>query len=517
MKKALLLLVTIAMFMTCLPLAGAEGTGYPYDGTNEPIRILRVAETRAVDAGYSGWGSTPFFETWVEKSGINAEVIEVADDAGIMLTLSAGDYPDVILIYESTYNGGLNALIEENLAINLSEYSDYMPDYEAILDSHPSYRPYVTYQGGVRFFANLISPDNIVTRWRGMVVRQDMLDKLDMEVPTTTDEFYDLLYAMKNDLGVENPLMGNMWRDVLFYEGFAATEFGIPTAGSYQIDGEYHYGAYEEGYRGLVSYYHKLYADGLLDPNFKTTDESTSQASLLNGTTGVHPTTGARINTISARSEDPDFKLVGIGSLNGSDGTRAMFSQLDPLTPKRINAYVTADSKQPELAVAFFNWLYTDEGTIIANFGPEGLCFNYDEEGNPVPTEYMLNNPDGMSYDNLLYALSMANGPVYVIRALSMYRFGKPEQRAAMEAWDQNDAALYKLPPYSINDKALADEDAALWTDLNTYIKESMVQFVTGELNTEEDFDAYIAQLKSMGMDRLIEIEQIALDEYYSK
>ena len=63
MKKALLLLVTIAMFMTCLPLAGAEGTGYPYDGTNEPIRILRVAETRAVDAGYSGWGATPFFET----------------------------------------------------------------------------------------------------------------------------------------------------------------------------------------------------------------------------------------------------------------------------------------------------------------------------------------------------------------------------------------------------------------------------------------------------------------------
>ncbi len=44
-----------------------------------------------------------------------------------------------------------------------------------------------------------------------------------------------------------------------------------------------------------------------------------------------------------------------------------------------------------------------------------------------------------------------------------------------------------------------------------------MVQFVTGELNTEEDFDAYIAQLKSMGMGRLIEIEQIALDEYYSK
>ena len=515
MKKILVLLTVLALVLTSFAVASAEGD-YPYDGTNEPIRILMVTENRAVTLGYEKWGATPFFQTWVEKTGINAETIEVADGAGLMLQLSSGDIPDAIMMYESDYNGGLAKLIEEGLAINLDEYADYMPDYNAKLDSHPSYRPYVTYQGGVRFFANLISSDNIVSRWRGMVVRKDMLEALNMEVPTNTDEFYDLLYAMKNDLGVETPLMGNFWRDVLLYEGFAATEFGIPTADKYQIDGEYHIGAFEEGYRGLVSYYNKLYEEGLFDPNFKTTDEATSQASLLNGTTGVHPTTGARINTISGKTDDPNFELIGIGSLNGTDGTRAMYSQLDALTPSRINIYVTSDSKQPELAVAFFNWLYTDEGIDIANFGPEGLCFTYDEEGKPVPTDYMLNNSE-QSFDNMLYALSMANRPTYVINDISMYRFAAPAQRAAMEVWDQNDASLYKLPSFSIQDTAAADEAANLWTDLNTYIKECAVKFISGEMNTEEDFDAYIEELKTMGIERYIEIQQEALDAYNNK
>ena len=513
MKKVLVLLTVLALLMTSLVMAGAEGE-YPYDGTNDPIRILMVAESRCVSLGYNTWSETPYFKTWVEKSGINAETIEVADDAGIMLQLSSGDIPDVIMIYQSAYNGGLAKMIDEGLAIALDDYAEYMPDYLAILDSHPSYRPYVTYQGGIRFFANLISSDNIVSRWRGMVVRKDMLEALDVDVPTNTDEFYDLLYRMKNELGVEYPLMGNMWRDVLLNEGFAATEFGIPTIGKYQIDGEFRIGAYEEGFRGLAEYYNKLYVDGLLDPNFQTTDEATSQASLLNGTTGVHPTTGARINTISQRSDDPNFELIGIGSLNGTDGTRAMYSQLDSLTPSRINAYITKDSKQPELAVAFFNWLYTEEGILASNFGPEGLCYTLDENGKPVPTEYMLNN-EVQSFDNMLYVQSMANRPAYVINDISLYRFAMPAQRAAMAAWDQNDASLYLVPSYSIEDPAEADEAASLWTDINTYIKECSVKFITGEMNTDEDFDAYIAELKVMGIDRYIEIQQKALDAYY--
>lgn len=78
-----------------------------------------------------------------------------------------------------------------------------------------------------------------------------------------------------------------------------------------------------------------------------------------------------------------------MGSLNGSDGTKALFSQTDPFTPARYNAYITADCKNPEAAVALFNWLYTDEGKIVANFGVEDLCWK-EVNGVPTFTEYIL-------------------------------------------------------------------------------------------------------------------------------
>ena len=114
------------------------------------------------------------------------------------------------MAYEGYYNGGLTAMINDELAVSLTQYADYMPDYLAALDLDPSYRPYVTYtDGNIYFFANLIEPGNITTHWRGMVVRQDFLDKLNMEAPTTNQEFHDMLAAFKEQLGCEIPLCGN--------------------------------------------------------------------------------------------------------------------------------------------------------------------------------------------------------------------------------------------------------------------------------------------------------------------
>ncbi len=518
MKKFLSLCLAVCLLLACASFAGAEGAlTYPLDGSNEPLTILMVVEGNAPNAGYANWNETEFVKTWIEKSGINAEFKEVTDNAAIVLNLSSGEYPDVVMAYESYYNGGLTAMLEDELAINLNDYADYMPDYNAALDLDPSYRPYVTYtDGGVYFFANLIAPDNFSTHWQGMLVRQDFLDKLNMEAPTTNQEFYDMLVAFRDELNCSIPLCGNWW-NILLNNGFCTTEYGLVNAVGHQVDGVYHYGAYEEGYRGALGYINKLYTEGLFDPNFQTTDEATSQASLLSGQTGAHPSSCARIATISARSEDPEFKLAGIGSLNGSDGTQAYYTQTDSLTPPRGNAYITADCKQPELAVAFFNWIYTEEGTVISNFGPEGLCWTPDENGNPIPTEYMKNNESGLSFDQMLYVHSMANRPQFSLRAQSLERFNMENQLAAMDAWDKTQSRTYMLPAYSITDAELSAEATTLWTDISTYISESCVKFITGELNLEGDFDAYIAQLKSMGMDRYIEIQQMALDAYYAK
>lgn len=518
MKKFLSLCLAVCLMLGCALTASAEGVSYPLDSSNEPLTILTYTESNAPNAGYANWNETEFIKTWNEKSGINFTMKEVADNAAIVLNLASGEYPDMVMAYEGYYNGGLTAMINDELAINLMDYADYMPDFLATIDTDPQFRPYFTYSdGGIYFFANITEPNSINLHWRGMVVRQDFLDKLNMAVPTTNQEFHDMLVAFKEQLGCETPLCGNWWKALLVTDGFCSTEYGLVCGGAYQMDGKYHYGAYEEEYRGLMGYLNQLYTEGLLDPNFQTTDEPTSQANLLSGETGAHPTSAARINTIWARSENPEFKLVGVGSMNGSDGTTAYFSQTDTLTPVACNAYVTADCKQPELAVALFNWLFTDEGKLISNFGPEGLCWTPDENGNPVFTEYMTRNESGLSLDQMLYTQSMGNRPKIALGAQSRQRFAMPEQVQAMENWNQTQVNSYLLPSYSVLDADAATEATALWTDISTYISESTAKFITGEKNLEDDFDAYLAQLKSMGMDRYIEIQQNALDAYYGK
>lgn len=60
-------------------------------------------------------------------------------------------------------------------------------------------------------------------------------------------------------------------------------------------------------------------------------------------------------------------------------------------------------------------------------------------------------------------------------------------------------------------------ELSTLKTDITNYMKTMKAQFITGELDIDTNWDAYLAELDKMGLDRLLEIEQAALDRYLAK
>jgi len=62
--------------------------------------------------------------------------------------------------------------------------------------------------------------------------------------------------------------------------------------------------------------------------------------------------------------------------------------------------------------------------------------------------------------------------------------------------------------------RADAEEYASLISDISTYIAETGIRFITGELNLEGDFDTFQDTLKAMNIDRVLEIKQSAYDEY---
>lgn len=59
-------------------------------------------------------------------------------------------------------------------------------------------------------------------------------------------------------------------------------------------------------------------------------------------------------------------------------------------------------------------------------------------------------------------------------------------------------------------------ENSAIMADIDTYVKESIPKFITGQLSMD-DWDGFVKQIKDMNIDRAIELHQAALDRYNNR
>jgi len=80
---------------------------------------------------------------------------------------------------------------------------------------------------------------------------------------------------------------------------------------------------------------------------------------------------------------------------------------------------------------------------------------------------------------------------------------------------NQADIEIVAGYPTLIYDETLTQERSQLKTDITTYIQTMKAQFITGEKSIETDWDDFIATLKTMKLDRWLQIEQQAYDQMY--
>ena len=68
------------------------------------------------------------------------------------------------------------------------------------------------------------------------------------------------------------------------------------------------------------------------------------------------------------------------------------------------------------------------------------------------------------------------------------------------------------FPAIRYSEKEQAEVEA-LTTDINAYIDRYLVQVATGELDLEDSWEGYQEALKTMGVDRLVEIYRKAYED----
>ena len=517
MIRRLTAIAVALCLLLCCAVASADSI-YPMEGKS--LTVLTTVDSDLALFGFSSYADTPGFQQWQKATGVDVAITEVVDTSALLLQLAGGDLPDIVRCGKNFYPKGFAAMVDEGVATVLTDkLPEYAPNYWAFLNSSENiYNSAALAMDGsleiISFAGNFYPETSPFRNYGGILVRKDFMDKLGMDAIVTLDDFTTYLRRCKEELGVSTPLMSQDYQARYVWQtGLITSPFGLVSAGAYQVDGVYHYGAYEPEFKDVLSYLHDLYTEGLMDPNFAVTDANTAIAAMTSGDSCAIRGMTSYFQNIKNAANNDEMQLTAIPALVAKEGDVPFMSFATTITSNSFWCFVTDECKDVETALRFMDYLYTPEGMDLANYGIEGETFEYDADGNPKFTEFVTNNPDGYAVDPIMRSYGLINWSCIHRQAFSEQRFPLPEQREACNIWAASDYNKYMIS-YSSVPADLQEENTRLWTDLETYMNEHVANIITGA-DSLDTFDDYIAGMKALGMDRYIEIQQLAIDPYY--
>ena len=178
---------------------------------------------------------------------------------------------------------------------------------------------------------------------------------------------------------------------------------------------------------------------------------------------------------------------------------------------------LTTSCDDAEVGVAWLDFCYTDEATLVGNYGIEGEALAYDENGNPTLTDLVLHNPEGKEVIVAIAEYTNYGGAMKYIadRYNSAYEDNILE---AIALWGTDNDMSYILP--STLSFSNADESAEygnILGEIKTYVEEYTNSCITGSTDPAASWEGYISRLEDMGLARATELIQGAYDDYMGK
>lgn len=464
------------------------------------------------------WNDNEFYQEMERRTGVHLEfeMVSSADyQTNFNLMIASGNLADMIYVGASYYAEGVDAAIDDGYFLDLTDLVDeYMPNYEKVRTSDVQYELLSTTDSG-RLGAVYELRQSKQGPWLGLWIRQDWLDDLGLETPVTFDDYHEVLTAFKNEKGATAPL-------ILNFSGsdgeFGTMSGGLNVLNSWQLDetGKVNFGPYMDAWKEYVTIMHQWYTEGLIDPDFMATDERTADmAKVVTGASGVFAALYTMPSVYEAASEDPNMNLAPVNPPVMNEGDEGHIRLRDSYTSG--NTAISADSENWEVALRWLDYLYTDEGALLANYGVEGDTFEFDENGEPVFTDKILNNENGWTMTQTVASYLCPSAGIANWSDWTRELAGVPEKdQACYDVWSEF-SDDWRLPSSVTLTQEESTERAALYADISTIVKEQTAQFISGALDIESNWDAYISALEASGMERAIEITQAAYDRYLAR
>lgn len=371
---------------------GNDGNGS--GGSNDDLITLTVFSERANYSGMQvGWTA----KVLADEFGVELNIVPNTNGA-FDTRMAAGDLGDIVVFgSEGDYLKAMNAGYlfnweEDNI---LQDYGSYIYEnasyaLEKNRDMNGNGNIY-----GVGFDVATSSEDlqSFFYTWD---IRWDLYKELGYPEVKDMDDMLELFKAMKeicptDDAG--NPTYAvSLWPDwdgdMVMYVKSTATayygydEFGV---GLYDpTDGKF-YGALDKDspYLEMLKFYNQLYQNDLLDPDSMTATYDTMIEKVKKGGTFFSIFNYAGWMAYNTQSHMDENKMMK--SLTPENASPIVYG-MNVLGGNNYWA-IGANAEYPELCMEIINYYFTPEGRLTSEYGPKGVCWDYDEDGNTYFTE----------------------------------------------------------------------------------------------------------------------------------
>lgn len=537
-----LLLATLLVLVACGGTDDGDNENGAIDGNSgvnlegmpivdEPITLTMLAPSTGVVA----WDEMPFFTHMAELTNINFEfTTPPLDDFQTNLNLALTTPRDLPGIIMGAGSNNLTRAMEielgqDGILIPLEDYIEaYAPNLSALMEEDPEIRRNITAPDGhIYSLPNISRGGNALWRIGPLWYNGEWMEALDAEVPTTIDEFYDLMVRFRDEEpagpGVKVYPISN-GDQMRWMRSYLSSAFGLTSVdiGIQEMDGVIQHTALTDNYRAYLEWMHMLYEEEILHP------ESFTMSNDSHGNL-------ARENQVGLFQQWFPFFATGQDEVDSINNP--MFRPLTsewaptPMIPAspRIETGVfalTLNNENPAAAMRWVDQFYTEEGSMLLADGPEGYYWEYQENAAGEQVRVFVDGIDLTDTETERAKVS----PDFGVPMPSL-GFDRPgilrdaDQETDTRFWDfiteQTELNFEPYASVAFPPAGLTLEEAArisiIETDLETFLIEAEARFITGvDPITDESWADFQATLESMNIQELVDLYQGVYDRWAS-
>jgi len=493
-------------------------TGLPI--VNQPVTLKMVSPKPALSPNF---GEMEIFKRLEQSTNVKIEWENIPDTDYAEkknLLIASATLPDAFYAagfsdYELLTYGQDGTIIPLETLID-----QYAPNLKALLERRPDIKAAITAPDGHIYGLPSFEENNLGSNPFFHAINTTWLETLGLEMPKTLDEYTNALVAFKtqdpngNGKADEIPLsfMHMQWcMDIAGLFG----AFGMPDNLEHRIvrDGKVIFTATQPEYKEALQYFHEnWYKQGLIDPESFTQD---APQYLAKGKTDPE-TLGSfvwwEIEEVVGPDRADDYALVA--PLVGPNGDQTI-GRGNGGGPGRGSFVITKANKNPEITMRWIDEQFEPYMAAQIHWGPLDVVYEKDASGKLVN----LPLPEGVSAGEFRQQVAPGSGAPGVISIEDLGKVVDLEPRAQQRAKDLEE---YYLPymedenyPSIFFEPEELDEINKIEPELLKYVDTQRGKFIVdGGVN--ENWDQYVSTLEKMGLNKLMEIYQTALDRYNS-